>query len=109
MSFTLSCKEEVLKLLCQEASESGVSATEYITEVLNSLSSADSKLMPGGNTLQEIEAYVLLCGDKLMPQICELAKENKRHPVQQILCLVEIALADIPRFQLSQNEIEARS
>jgi len=91
VAFHLSCGKEVLSLLGEEAAAVGCSTTEYVNTLLLKVCSVPNTLA-SGSKLQEVDAYALLCNDDLMPTIIEIAEKNKRHPIQQILCLVEIAL-----------------
>ena len=91
MAFHLSCGKEVLSLLGEEADAVGCSTTEYVNTLLLKVCSVPNTLA-SGSKLQEVDAYALLCNDELMPTIREIAEKNKRHPIQQIWCLVEIGL-----------------
>ena len=83
--------EEFREQLEMEAFASGHSKTEYVNRILLRLFLIPNALTDG-DRLEEIEAYFSLVNDELMPKVCELAKKNRRDPVQQILCLVEVAL-----------------
>ena len=106
MALHLSCGKEVLSLLGEEAAAVGCSTTEYVNTLLLKVCSVPNTLA-SGSKLQEVDAYSLLFNDRLMPEVCRLAEENKRHPVQQIWWLVEIGLkhADPTTSSPSHSEV----
>ena len=103
MTFHLNCGDKLLRLLDVEASADGYSKTEYINQLLLAFLLTPNTLSTGSR-LQGLEAYSKLCSDELMSEVCRLAEQDKRAPIQQLFHLVEIGLGRYNSTSLNITE-----
>lgn len=107
-TFSLNLKTpEVISFLESEKSQSSLSKTAYLNELLKALSGFPVIFSdPTGSMLDEIAAFRKLLNDDVMHQIPYLAAATRRDPVQMLLYLIEKGLeADEQLSNLSSLDV----